>query len=64
MNQADQQPNTGASGESLRLPPPGQEVMVRCPGFRCLAYRDKDGMWRDVAHDEALAEVLEVLWEP
>jgi hypothetical protein len=37
--------------------------MVRCPGFRCLAYRDKDGKWRDVAHDEELPEVLEVLWE-
>jgi len=62
MDESEQQAEI--SGKGSKLPVPGHEVMVRCPGFRCLAYRDKDGKWRGVAHDEEMPEVLEVLWQP
>jgi hypothetical protein len=29
------------------LPPPGVPVQVQCNGFKCMAYRDKDGNWMD-----------------
>ena len=43
------------------VPPPGEHVLVRCPGFRCLAYKDADGNWRDSHHGEILPNVIEVL---
>lgn len=45
----------------MRLPmkKPAQAV-VRCKGFRCTAYVDKNGAWRSVA-DDAELEVLEVI---
>jgi hypothetical protein len=30
------------------LPPPGLPVQVQCNGFKCIAYRDKDGKWTDL----------------
>jgi putative nucleotidyltransferase with HDIG domain len=44
-----------------QLPAPGEHVLVRCPGFRCLAYRDTKGNWRGVFGNRQLAEVLEVI---
>jgi len=41
--------------------PGGQTVVVQCAGFRCLAYLDKDGKWRDAVRNNELPEVLEVL---
>jgi hypothetical protein len=39
-----------------------EEAVVRCKGFRCMAYRDKNGIWRSASDDKEL-EVLEViLW--
>ena len=35
--------------------------LVQCPGFRCLAYRDEHGRWRDAHSHELLTEVLSVL---
>jgi hypothetical protein len=58
---SDQQPDIRGKGQPI--PPLGRTVLVRCPGFRCLANRDKDGKWRDVAHDEERPEILEILWE-
>lgn len=29
------------------LPPPGVPVQVQCNGFKCMAYRDKEGNWMD-----------------
>jgi hypothetical protein len=40
----------------------GRRVVVRCAGFLRLAYRDQDGKWCDMARNEELPEVLEVLW--
>jgi len=56
-----QQPDQGE--KRLKLPPADKTAVVQCRGFRCLAYRDKDGKWRDVAHQEELPDVLEVLLE-
>src|SRR5438128_12539380 len=60
-NGAQTQDN-GAAKER-KLPPQGQRVMVRCRGFRCLAYLDKDGKWRNSSNNEELTEVLEVLYQ-
>ena len=62
MDESERQPEKGEKGS--KLPATGQRVMVRCRGYSCLAYRDKEGKWRDAARDVELAEVLEVLWEP
>lgn len=43
------------------LPTPTEHVLVRCPGFRCLAYRDADGTWRSVFGKRELPDVLEVI---
>ena len=29
------------------LPPAGEVALVQGEGFRCMAYRDKQGKWRD-----------------
>ncbi|HUA68114.1 MAG TPA: hypothetical protein VMA13_06160 [Candidatus Saccharimonadales bacterium] len=42
------------------LPPVGKEVVVQCRGFRCLAYRGRDGKWRGVFDQKELPEVLEI----
>lgn len=34
--------------------------MVRCNGFRCLAYRDGNGLWRSVFGDRPLPPILEI----
>jgi hypothetical protein len=44
-----------------RLPAPGERAIVRCPGFRCLAYRDGKGKWRSTHGGRELPEVLEVV---
>jgi hypothetical protein len=61
---ADQQQSSADEGPielSFRLPPIGAHALVRCPGFRCLAYRDADGNWRDSHHGDILSDVIEVI---
>jgi hypothetical protein len=43
------------------LPAPGEYVVVRCPGFQCLAYRDSDGKWREARSKARLTDVLEIV---
>jgi len=31
-----------------------QPVLVQSDGFRCMAYRDKEGKWRDYYHQDEL----------
>jgi len=45
--------------KSQTLPPPGEHVVVHCPGFSCLGYLDKDGIWKNVFTDEPLSDVIE-----
>jgi putative nucleotidyltransferase with HDIG domain len=44
-----------------QLTAPGEHVLVRCQGFRCLAYRDTKGIWRGVFGNRQLTDVLEVV---
>jgi hypothetical protein len=43
------------------LPPIGQTALVQGDGFRCLAYRDKDGKWRDAFHKRELKGSIQVI---
>jgi len=43
------------------LPPAGQRVVVQCEGYRCLAYRDREGKWRSAQSDAELTKVLRIL---
>jgi signal transduction histidine kinase len=36
-------------------------AQVKCPGFRCLAYRNDGGAWRDYYRHELLPEPVEIL---
>jgi len=41
----------------------GERVIVRCNGFRCLAYCDRDGIWRLGRTSEPLSEdPLEIIF--
>jgi hypothetical protein len=51
-------PESGEAG--VRQPKKAAQAVVRCEGFQCMAYRDKDGAWRSVADDKEL-QVLEVV---
>jgi hypothetical protein len=44
-----------------RLPALGLPVQVQCPDSKCMAYRDKEGKWRDLFTNEFLPRVLGVI---
>ena len=43
------------------LPISGMPVQVQCDGFKCMAYRDKEGRWVDLFTRQYLARVLGVV---
>jgi hypothetical protein len=43
------------------LPPVGLNVWVQCDGFRCLAYRTKDGKWMTAFGNKEVKDVIRVL---
>jgi hypothetical protein len=43
------------------LPPVGVPVQVQCNGFKCMAYLDKEGKWRDLFNRQSLECVLGVV---
>jgi len=43
------------------LPVPGLPVLVQCDGFKCMAYRDKEGRWVDFFSRKYLGRVLGVV---
>lgn len=47
------------TAESKKLPPTGVPVIARCHGFRCLAYLDSEGKWREHQNSKELLEVIE-----
>jgi len=48
------------SGRNCRtLPTEGEHVVVHCPKFSCLGYRDRDGTWKNVFTNETLNEVVD-----
>ena len=44
-----------------KLPPAGQTVFVQCEGFRCLAFRGRDGKWRDAFQKTELKGTIQIL---
>ena len=42
-----------------RLPPNGKWVIAVTPTYRCLAYVDERGKWRDVARSREIPDVQE-----
>jgi DNA-binding NtrC family response regulator len=40
-------------------PPSGRLVIAQCQGFRCLAYLDSDGKWREHRNSKELPDVLD-----
>jgi hypothetical protein len=47
--------------EEPTLPPVGLNVWVQCEGFRCLAYRTKDGKWLTAIGNKEVKAVIRVL---
>jgi hypothetical protein len=43
------------------LPRAGMPVQVQCSGFKCMAYLDREGKWRDLFSREPLMHVLGVV---
>ena len=39
----------------------GEQVLVQAEGFRCLAFRDKDGKWRDAFSRDELDGAIQVI---
>jgi hypothetical protein len=56
-----QNANPSDQKDKSELPAKGERALVRCPTFRCLAYRDAKGKWRDANDHQELPEVLEVI---
>jgi hypothetical protein len=48
--------------EENDLPAIGEAVIVRCPGFQCLAYRGRTNDWWDANDGTELSEVLEIVY--
>jgi len=47
--------------EKCELPPVGENVLVQCRDFRCLAYRAADGKWRTVYSNQELKDIVKIL---
>jgi hypothetical protein len=41
----------------------GQPFIVQCVGFRCMAYRDSSGKWRDYFNDDEIPGEVDVISE-
>jgi hypothetical protein len=46
---------------SKRHLPPGVPIHVQCEGFRCLAYRDKNGIWINYHSKEPIKGHVQVV---
>ncbi len=54
----------GPAGEAPAGPPPPFIIdfrLVQGIGFKCMAYRDQDGIWREAAGNDELPEPLQIL---
>lgn len=43
------------------MPPSGVPVQVQCVGYKCIAFRDREGRWVDLFTREFLPRVLGVV---
>jgi hypothetical protein len=58
----DKHPESAKGDEKYGpLPRLGLPVQVQCEGFKCMAYRDKNGKWIDFFTHESLSRVLGVV---
>ena len=51
---------------SSGLPFPTERVLVRCPRYRCVAFRDRQGLWRNYYSRDLIegpVEIVEMLSE-
>ena len=39
----------------------GDPFIVQCEGFRCMAYRDKTGKWRDYFNGDEISGEVQIL---
>jgi hypothetical protein len=64
--QDDSNPSSDLTiGAQLRKRPPVYRCsLVRCKGFKCLAYKDPEDNWRNAHDGTLLPEVLEILSDP
>jgi hypothetical protein len=60
LNQQNQNPPS-PKPEFGPLPKPGLPVQVQCDGFKCMAFRDKEGRWVDFFSHEFIPRVLGVV---
>jgi hypothetical protein len=43
------------------LPPVGVPVQIQCIGYKCMAYRNREGQWVDLFSREYVTRVLGVV---
>ena len=41
----------------------GKPYIVQCEGFRCMAYRDSSGKWRDFFNDDVIQGEVSIIAE-
>jgi hypothetical protein len=56
------EPLPGSSEGTAQLPPIGEYVWVQCQGYRTMAYRDKEGLWRRLSNDKEVTGIIKVEW--
>jgi hypothetical protein len=39
----------------------GQSFIVQCAGYRCMAYRDSSGKWRDYFNDDEITGEVSII---
>jgi hypothetical protein len=64
QNHANPSSDLTPRSAQAKPPPAAKFFLVRCKGFRCLAYKDPEGEWRNPRDGSPLPEVLAVLSDP
>jgi len=55
-------PLPGGSHGTGQLPPIGEKVWVQCEGYRTMAYRDDQGVWRRLSNNKEVTGIIKVEW--
>ena len=55
--------NTETMIRKRPLPQKTKSFIVQCVGFRCMAYRDSKGQWRDYFNDDEIAGEVTIISE-
>jgi hypothetical protein len=60
----EQDPSEEIRGRPPDLKHPDyKHYLVQCEGFRCMAYKDADGVWREAYRGDAIPEVIRIVAE-